>query len=174
MFLQLVVGNPYTLGQLGLIVIDEAQFITDPTRGINVELLLTFVLAAKEKGISPQIIALSAVIGDANNFNQWLRSELLFHTERPVPLIEGGMDRSGTFQFMDETGKEGSEQVLKPYDIQVRREKPSAQDLIVPLVRKLVSENEKIIIFRNARGPAQGCANYLAQDLGLPPASDAL
>jgi len=174
MFLQLVVGNPYTLGQLGLIVIDEAQFITDPTRGISVELLLTFVLAAKEKGIAPQIIALSAVIGDANNFNQWIGSDVLLHAERPVPLIEGVIDRSGTFQFLDETGKEGYEQVLRPYDIQVRKEKPSAQDLLVPLVHKLVAAGEKVIIFGNARGPAQGCANYLAQGLGLPPASDAL
>ena len=174
MFLQLIVGSPFTLNHLGLIVLDEAQFITDPTRGINVELLLTFVLSARENGVSPQIVALSAVIGDANNFNQWLSSELLFQTERPVPLIEGVIDRSGIYQFIDENGKEGSEQFVGAYDIHVRREKPSAQDLIVPLVRKLVSENEKVIIFRNARGPAQGCANYLAQDLGLSPVSDAL
>ena len=174
MFLQLVVGSPHTLGQLGLIVIDEAQFITDPTRGISVELLLTFVLAAREKDIAPQIIALSAVIGDANYFNQWIGSDILFHTERPVPLIEGVIDRSGTFQFVDEVGKEGSEQVLQPYEVQVRRDKPSTQDLIVPLVHKLMTAGEKVIIFRNARGPAQGCANYLAQSLGLPPAMDAL
>ena len=174
MFLQLVVGSPYTLGQLGLIVIDEAQFITDPTRGINVELLMTFVLAAREKDIAPQIIALSAVIGEANSFNQWMGSDILFDAERPVPLIEGVIDRSGLFHFVDENGNEGYEQVLKPYEVQVRREKPSAQDLIVPLVRKLVGTGEKIIIFRNARGPAQGCANYLAQGLGLAPASDVL
>jgi helicase len=174
MFLQLVVGNPFTLGQLGLIVIDEAQFITDPTRGISVELLLTFVLAAREKGISPQIIALSAVIGNANNFNQWIGSDILFHTERPVPLVEGVIDRNGTYQFIDENGKEESNQLLHPYDIHVRRERPSAQDLIVPLIKTLVAKGEKVIVFRNARGPAQGCANYLAQDLGLPPASDVL
>jgi replicative superfamily II helicase len=174
MYLQLVVGNPFTLANLGLIVIDEAQFITDPSRGISVELLLTFVLAARERGLSPQIIALSAVIGDANNFNQWLGSELLFHTERPVPLIEGVIDRNGAYQFIDETVNENCEQLLKPCEIQTRKEKPSAQDVIVPLVRKLISENEKVIIFRNARGPAQGCANYLAQDLGLPAVSDAL
>lgn len=152
MFLQLVVGSPYTLAHLGLVVIDEAQFITDLTRGINVELLLTFVLAAREKGIAPQIIALSAVIGDANNFNQWIGSDILFHTERPIPLIEGVIDRSGILQFLDETGKEGYEQLLRPYDIQVRREKPSAQDLIVPQVHKLVAPGEKVIIFRNGSG----------------------
>lgn len=174
MFLQIVVGSPSVLNQLGLIVIDEAQFITDPTRGISVELLLTFILAAREKGISPQIIALSAVIGDANNFHEWLGSGLLFHTERPVPLVEGVIDRNGTFQFIDETGNERTIQLLNYHDVQIRREKPSAQDLIVPLVRKLVGEGEKVIVFRNARGPAQGCAGYLAADLGLSPATDAL
>ena len=78
MFLGLVVGSPHTLNQIGLVVLDEAQFITDPTRGISVELLLTFLLAARDRGVMPQIIALSAVIGDANNFNRWLGCELLF------------------------------------------------------------------------------------------------
>ena len=174
MFLQIVVGNPFTLGRIGLVVVDEAQFITDPGRGINVELLLTFVLAAAEKGIALQLIALSAVIGDANNFHSWLRAELLLQTERPVPLIEGVIDRNGAFQFVDENGQEYIEQMIQPFEVQVRREKASAQDLIVPLVKKLIAANEKVIVFRNARGPAQGCANYLANDLGLQPASDAL
>lgn len=174
MFLQIVVGSPFVLNQLGLVVIDETQFITEPSRGINVELLLTFLLAAREKGISPQIIALSAVIGDANNFHQWLGAELLFSTQRPVPLVEGVIDRNGTYQYIDEAGKEGTNQLLRFGEIQVRREKPSAQDLIVPLVRKLVGEGEKVIVFRNARGPAQGCAGYLARDLGLASATDAL
>jgi helicase len=174
MFLQIVVSNPFTLGRLGLIVVDEAQFITDPGRGIAVELLLTFVLAAAEKGIAPQIIALSAVIGDANNFHSWLKAELLLQTGRPVPLIEGVIDRSGVFQFLDENGKEDREQLVPAFEIQVRKEKPSAQDLIVPLVRKLIAADEKVIVFRNARGPAQGSANYLAADLGLAPAADAL
>jgi ATP-dependent DNA helicase len=174
MFLQVIVGSPFVLNQLGLIVIDEAQFVTDPTRGINVELLLTFILAAREKGITPQIIALSAVIGDANNFHEWLGSELLFHTERPVPLLEGVIDRNGTYQFLDAAGKEGSMQLVSAREVQVRREKPSAQDLLVPLIAKLVKDNEKVIVFRNARGPAQGCAAYLARDLKLKPVTEAL
>lgn len=174
MFLQIVVANPPLLGKIGLVVLDEAQFITDPGRGISVELLLTFILAAEERGITPQVIALSAVIGDANEFHQWLKAELLFHTERPVPLIEGVIDRNGYYQYVDENGNEKAEQLLQPYEVQVRREKASAQDLIVPLVRKLVKDGEKVIVFRNARGPAQGCANYLALDLGLPPVLSAL
>lgn len=173
MFLQLSVGMPAILHHIGLIVLDEAQFITDPTRGMAVELLLTFLLAARENGIKPQLIALSAVIGHANSFNDWLGCSLLYSTTRPVPLTEGVVDRSGTYQYVDPSGKQVQEQLLPPYEIRVRKDKPSAQDLLVPLVRKLVSSGEKVLIFRNARGPAQGCASYLAQDLGLPPAQDA-
>ena len=53
-------------------LLDEAQFITDPLRGITVELLLTYLLAARERDIKPQLIALSAVIGDINDFDGWL------------------------------------------------------------------------------------------------------
>lgn len=48
------------------------------------------------------------------------------------------------------------------------------QDIIVPLVRQLVAKGEKVLIFRNQRGSAQGCGKYLAADLGLPPANSVL
>ena len=43
--------------------------------------------------------------------------------------------------------------------------------MIVPLAKQLVAEGEKLIVFRNMRGPAQGCARYLSKELGLPPAT---
>jgi replicative superfamily II helicase len=43
--------------------------------------------------------------------------------------------------------------------------------MIVPLVRRLVGEGQKVIIFRNAKGPAEGCAEYLSRELGLPAAT---
>ena len=33
---------------------------------------------------------------------------------------------------------------------------------------------EKVIVFRNMRGPAEGCAEYLSKELGLPAVTDAL
>ena len=44
MFLGLAVSSPHILRSIGALILDEAQFITDPTRGIGVELLLTLVL----------------------------------------------------------------------------------------------------------------------------------
>ncbi len=174
MFLNITLSNPSILTQMGLVVIDEAQFITDPNRGINVELLLTFLIMMRERGVSPQIIALSAVIGGVNNFDDWLGCSKLVTTDRPVPLIEGVLDRRGVFQYLDSAGNVQLEQMLAPGQILQRGKAPSAQDVIVPLVQKLIQQNEKIIVFRNQKGKAQGCAAYLAKDLNLPPATDVI
>lgn len=176
MFLNLAVGNPSLLHQIGLVVLDEAQFITDPNRGRAVELLLTYLIAARERGIAPQIVALSAVIGDVNDFDRWLGCERLITSTRPVRLVEGVLDRRGTYLFQSETGKVQEEQLLPPGTVRQRKEKPGAQDMIVPLVRTILADNAsaKIIIFRNQRGSAQGCAAYLAEDLGLPAATEVL
>jgi helicase len=174
MFLNIVVSNPSILNQVGLVVLDEGQFITDPNRGITVELLLTFLLSAREKGVNPQLIVLSAVIGNVNSFDEWLGSRKLVSYKRPIPLTEGVFDRSGEFQYIDFDGEDHIKQLLPSGSIYVRREKPSSQDMIVPLVKKLVSLGEKVIVFRNQKGAAQGCAAYLAKELGLPPAEKAI
>ena len=174
MFLGLSVAMPTLLCKIGLVVLDEAQFITDPTRGIGVELLLTNLLAAKERGVEPQIVALSAVIGNVNHFDEWLGCQTLETNDRPVPLVEGVLDRNGTYQYLDVNGREHTVQFLQPHEIVQRKARPGSQDVIVPLVRKLVGEGEQVIIFRNMKGSSSGCANYLAADLGLPPATDVL
>lgn len=174
MFLNLMVTNPSILQQIGLVVVDEAQFITDPSRGITVELIFTYLLSAKARGISPQMICLSAVIGDVNDLDQWLRATALVTYERPVPLTEGVLDRSGQYRYLDESGKEQREQLVPQGSIVQRRDKPSAQDVIVPLARILLAQGEKLLIFRNQRGKAEGAAAYLAKDLQLPSAEDAL
>ena len=174
MFLGLSVAMPTLLSKIGLVVLDEAQFVTDPTRGIGVELLLTNLLAARERGVEPQIVALSAVIGDVNHFDEWLGCQTLVTTDRPVPLVEGVLDRNGTYQYLDTDGEERTEQLLQPYEIVQRKSKPGSQDVIVPLVRKLVGEGEQVLVFRNMKGSSSGCANYLAASLGLPPASAVL
>ena len=170
-FLNMALGSPRLLNQVGLVVLDEGQFITDPGRGITVELIFSLLLRARERGIRPQLLVLSAVIGSLNNFDRWLDFPVLFSRERPVPLVEGVLDRRGTFQFVDVDGMTKSETLLPAHQIVQRRKKPSSQDVIVPLARTLVVEGEKLLVFRNTRGPAQGCAGYLSKELGLGPAA---
>ena len=173
-FLNMSLNSQRLLSQLGTIIIDEGQFITDPNRGITVELIYSLLLRSKLNGIDPQLLVLSAVIGNLNGFDRWLNLPVLLSHERPVPLIEGVLDRQGTFQYVDIDGSTKQEAMLHRHEIVQRRDKPSSQDVIVPLAKKLVSKSEKLIVFRNMRGPAQGCAKYLAQELGLPPANDIL
>jgi helicase len=173
-FLNLALGSARLLAQLGLVVVDEGQFITDPHRGITVELIFALLLRARERGIEPQLVILSAVIGNLNSFDRWLNVPLLLSRERPVPLIEGVLDRRGTFQFVDADSTTKTEALLPAHRIVQRRDKPSSQDVIVPLAQQLVGQGEKLLIFRNMRGPAQGCAKYLAHELNLPPATTVL
>lgn len=174
MFLNMALVSPRLLNQLGLVVVDEGQFITDPSRGITVELTLALLRRARSRGIDPQLIILSAVIGRLNGFDEWLDMPVLRSQQRPVPLIEGVLDRTGIFQFLDIDGATKTEQLVERGWIVQRRDKPSSQDVIVPLAQKLVAAGEKLIVFRNTRGPAQGCARYLAKELGLPPATAVL
>jgi helicase len=166
-FLNLALGSPRLLNQLGLVVVDEGQFITDPNRGITVELIFALLLRARQRGIEPQLVVLSAVIGNLNGFDRWLDVPLLVSRNRPVPLIEGVLDRRGVFQFVDVDGAMKTESLLPPHCIVQRRDKPSSQDVIVPLVQQLVAQGEKLLVFRNERGSAQGCAKYLSRELGL-------
>ncbi|MGH3822894.1 MAG: hypothetical protein ACRDRA_08690 [Pseudonocardiaceae bacterium] len=46
--------------------------------------------------------------------------------------------------------------------------------MIVPLVSHLIAEGQQVIVFRSTRPAARGCATYLANELGLTPATEAL
>lgn len=173
-FLNMSLNSSRLLSQLGTVIIDEGQFITDPNRGIIVELILSLLLRSRQNGINPQLLILSAVLGNLNGFDRWLDLPVLLSKDRPVPLIEGVLDRRGTFQFVDVDGVTKQEALLQPFQIIQRRDKASSQDVIVPLAKKLIANSEKLIVFRNMRGPAQGCAKYLAHELGLPSATEVL
>ena len=173
-FLNLALGSPRLLNQLGLVVLDEGQFITDPHRGITVELIFSLLLRARQHGIEPQLVILSAVIGNLNNFDRWLSLPLLLSRNRPVPLVEGVLDRQGIFQFVDADGTTKTEALMPAHRIVQRRDRPSSQDVIIPLAQQLVAQGERLLVFRNMRGSAQGCAKYLAKELGLEPATAVL
>jgi helicase len=169
-FAALAVTLPHILRQVSVIVIDEVQMITDKNRGANLEFVLTLLKSQRLYGIEPQLIALSAVIGDANGFESWLGGRLLKTTKRPVPLDEGMIDMSGTFRYLD---TEGNEQTIPTY-VSPEFRKGSSQDVIIPLVRKLVAGGEKVIVFRETKPIVRATAEYLKANLGLPPARETL
>jgi len=145
----LALAQPHILHDVGTVVIDEIQMIVDATRGANLEFLLTLIRARRRHGSDPQLVALSAVVGDSNGLERWLNARLLRRVERPVPLDEGVIRRDGSFRYLSaDNGSEKIEPCIRP----TWTGKGSSQDWIIPLVKKLVDEGKKVIVFRNVRG----------------------
>lgn len=168
-FTGLLLAAPHLLQLLALVVVDEVQTITDVARGGNLEFLLTLIRSRRAHGIEPQLVLLSAVLGDIGGFDSWLSARYLRRVERPVPLQEGVIRRDGSWRYLDIDGTEHSEQLFLPgYG------RGSSQDVLIPLIRHLVGQGQQVLVFRNQRGRTRGCARYLAQALGLPAAADTL
>jgi helicase len=103
----LLVKNPNLLEGIGLVVTDELQMMGDESRGAGLELLLTKILGSPFK---PQLLGLSAVLGDAEDLARWLKAELLIDTRRPVELRKGILSRN-LFSYLEHnSGIEGEEE----------------------------------------------------------------
>lgn len=170
-FAAIALAFPHVFAQAGVIVVDEAQMIADEGRGASLEFLLTLIRMGRRRGIEPQLIALSAVIGDTNGLEDWIGGKLLRRNERPVPLDEGLLLHSGDFRYINSAT--GSEQTARGAVSRIHH-KGSSQDWVIPLVRRLVGEGQQVIVFRETKGEARGCAKYLADTLALPCADEAL
>lgn len=167
----LALGSPHIMDAVGTILVDEVQMIVDPSRGANLEFLLTLLRVRRERGSEPQTIALSAVIGDTNGLERWFDARLLRREQRPIPLDEGVLRQDGSFRYLATDG-DGTEK-LEPF-IHPQWSKGSSQDWIIPLVKKLVDDGEQVIVFREQKGQTVGCATYLAHTIGLRPAQDTI
>ena len=166
----MALNQPQLLDQVGCVVVDEIQMLADDSRGANLEFLLTLLRMRRRYGTEPQVVGLSAVIGETHGLERWLGGRLLRRNERPVPLQEGVLEPHGAFRSVDADGTERSDPCVTP---EYRGRSPR-QNLIVPLVRSLVAEGQQVIVFREKRGETEGTANYLSEDLRLPAAQDAL
>ncbi len=170
-FAALALAYPHILAQAGTIVVDEVQMIADQSRGANLEFILTLIRMRRREGIEPQIIALSAVIGDTGGLETWLGGRLLRRTERPVPLREGVLRYDGSFRYIDPS--DGSEKIERGVVVRMGL-KETAQDWIIPLLRKLTAAGEHVIVFRESKSESRNVGNYLAAQLRLPPADEAV
>jgi helicase len=168
-FAALALARPHLLDMVSLVVVDEAQLIADPGRGVALEFLLT-MLKVRTAGNMPQVVLLSAVIGDSNGLDRWLDASLLVRTDRPVPLDEGVLRPNGDFRFLDNAKVEREELGF----IRPNFGRGTGQDWIIPLVKRLTDDGQQVIVFRATRSEARSVAGYLAASLGLPAAKDAI
>ena len=73
------------LSEIKTVIIDEIHLLNDPSRGPTVEIILTLLKTL----ISPQIIGLSATIGNPHDLAAWLEATLVQDSWRPVELKQG-------------------------------------------------------------------------------------
>ena len=73
------------LTEVRTIIIDEIHLLHDTERGPTLEIILTLL----KRLITPQLIGLSATIGNPQQLAQWLGAELVYDTWRPIELKQG-------------------------------------------------------------------------------------
>lgn len=171
-FLNLMLVNPHIMRGISVVIVDEVQTVADPSRGPALEFLLTLLRAGHGRGGAPQIVALSAVIGDTQGLERWLGGGLLQSTHRPVPLREHVVLSDGGLHTLEADGTETTtDRFFVPAVVSGSQ---SNKPWVIPLVQKLVGEGKKVVVFRATRGDAVGTAQYLGNALGLPPATDVI
>ncbi len=67
------------------IIVDEIHLLNDPSRGPTLEIILTLL----KDLIKPQLIGLSATIGNPEDLAKWLGAQLVQDSWRPVELKQG-------------------------------------------------------------------------------------
>lgn len=166
-FIGLLSGHPGLLAWTGVLVVDEIQSLMLPERGPLLEMMFTWIGTSRTKGRVPQVIGLSAVIGDPEELGRWLGADVVRTTERQVPLIEGVVGPDGRYRYRDQDGDESTRQLLDSTGT-------ADDDLVSRLVEELVSTDQQVIVFRAKRDDARSLASRLARSLGQPPADTVL
>ena len=73
------------IGEIKTVIIDEIHLLNDPGRGPTLEIIITLL----KQLIKPQIIGLSATIGNPEELANWLEAKLIKDDWRPVELKKG-------------------------------------------------------------------------------------
>jgi len=155
------------LQNIGLVVVDEIQMISEPGRGAILERLLTKILAS---GYQPEIVALSAVLAEqaVDPLADWLGATLVEETQRPCELIRG-IAAGGRLAYRSYNDSlDGSEPFVEfdPLD--------SDGQSFGSFAAQIGADGGRTLIFVKSRAEAVSLALKLAGSLGYAPAKKAL
>jgi helicase len=130
------------LAEVGTVVIDEIQTLSETGRGGRLE---SFIIRIKRTIEDLQIIALSATTGSPEEIAEWLGCQLVISDERPVPLVYRVIttnDRDETIKQLVMTTIQGNGQVIIFH--RTRREaEAQARRLADDVGRQFMSEEKK-------------------------------
>jgi len=154
------------LKTIGLVVVDEIQTISEPTRGALLERLLTKIQTSV---YNPSLISLSAVIGDsvssAGRLAQWLGATFVEETARPVDLVRG-VAAEGSFRYRSyNNGLDGSEPFV---------EIEAGDEPFDGFIQQIKSDSGSTLVFLKSRRETVEYAFKLAASVSWPEAKTAL
>jgi helicase len=134
---------------VSLFVIDEIQMVDDPSRGLTLEMVTSEIL---RRYPTAQRIAISAVIGNPEEFKNWLDGELIFNEERIVPLQMGVFTYEGMLSFRGRKTEIQLRNNLYKFEIPKKDpEKRLRYSNTIDLTKYLVNEKKQCIIFTSTR-----------------------
>jgi len=163
-FNQLLIKNMDVLNSINLVVVDELQMIGDPSRGATLELALTKIKSSK---YSPQILGLSAVLKDPEQFSSWLGCHLLLEKNRPVELLQGVL-LNGEFHFRKHnSGEEGTQKLVG-----LESEEPHL--ILFANLNQLLDEKEQVLIFLKSKKNCEDCALLFSEQAHTNPSTEAI
>jgi helicase len=158
----LLVSQPNLLADVGLVVVDELQMLTDPERGPTLELLLTKLRMAPKQ---PRLIGLSAVLGQAEILTRWLGAKLLMDERRPIELRKGVLCL-GEYRYREHNSTLVSVENFRCLETKDRNE------LMLAAAKELVERGEQVLTFVPDRAAAVTLARVLATRVRLPIAKE--
>ena len=155
------------LCNIGLVVIDEIQMISEPGRGAVLERLLTRILAS---AYAPEIIGLSAVLAERRiePLAEWLKADIVEETIRPRDLIRGVAAQGRLTYRSYNDGRDGSEpfeDVMTLFD---------SEQSVAAFAERLKADGGRTLIFLKSRADSVSLALKLAAALNRPAATGAL
>jgi helicase len=125
------------IDEVTVIIADEVHLIDSADRGPTLEIVLAKLMKQK-----PQIIALSATIGNAKDVAKWLSAELVVSDWRPIVLKEG-VFFGNAITFGDRSQRE-----VKGFH----------KDNTISLAADTLNEGGQCIIFESSRKNSEGQA----------------
>jgi helicase len=132
------------LDELTCVVADEVHLVDDQSRGPTLEVTLAKLRARCD----PQVVALSATVGNADEVADWLDAGLVDSTWRPIDLRRG-VHYGNALHAEDGT----------------KRELPveTGENQTAALVRDTLEEGGSVLVFVNSRRNAEAAADRLAE-----------
>lgn len=157
----LIRHNEEWLYDVTLFVIDEIQMVDDPSRGFTLEIVVSEII---RKFKNSQRIALSAVIGNPEDFKNWLADDFVFNEKRIIPLYK---------DVLTYFGKLPKAKNLIPIRENLCNFRPPSNDQkkthrysnTIDLVKYFIDQDKQCIVFTNGRKHAEKLANCLALDV---------